>query len=50
MKERIKAQYGVEAETWGDAVKLRVQDQGKKFSAANPFGSYDLPAVKTKTK
>lgn len=50
MKERIKAQYGVEAETWGDAVKLRVKDQGKKFSTATPNGSFDLPAVKTKSK
>jgi RHS repeat-associated protein len=48
MKDRIKAQYGVEAKTWGDAIKLRVKDQGKKFSTANPFGSFDLPAAKTK--
>ncbi|OQP57832.1 hypothetical protein A3860_09410 [Niastella vici] len=50
MKERIKAQYGVDAKTWGDAIKLRVKDQGKKFCTANPNGSFDLPAVKIKSK
>ncbi|OQP52818.1 hypothetical protein A4H97_24270 [Niastella yeongjuensis] len=48
MKQRIKGQYGVDAETWGDAVKLRVKNQGKKFSTANPNGSFDLPEAKSK--
>jgi RHS repeat-associated protein len=33
--------------TWGDAIKVRVNGQGKKYSSENPNGSFDRPKVKS---
>ncbi len=42
-KARVKEQYGVEAETWGDAIKARVGDQNGGFSKTYPNGSFVKP-------
>ena len=38
------------AKTWGQAVEYRVQNQGKKFSTANPYGTFESPVMKYKVK
>ena len=33
--------------TWGDAIKVRVDGQGKKYATENPNGSFNRPKVKS---
>jgi filamentous hemagglutinin len=36
--------------TWGDAINARIKAQGPKFSAQNPYGSFDSPRVTGRPK